>query len=66
MSETIERRDVSPVLRGMEVGSEEVFPIEQQQTVVNTIQRLQTELIRSGAKWSQCKKGFVCVAKRIA
>ncbi|WP_321479728.1 hypothetical protein [uncultured Bacteroides sp.] len=66
MNDVIEKRDVAPVLREMKVGDEEVFPIEQQLTVVTTIQRLQTEMIRSGVKWSQRRNGFNCVVQRTA
>lgn len=52
MEEVIDKKPVIATLRNMQVGSDEVFSIDQKVTVMNTITcRLDKER-RSGMKWS--------------
>lgn len=51
MEEVIEKRRITPVLMGMDVGDKEIFPIEQYECTVTTVQRLQTRHARTGRRW---------------
>lgn len=55
-NEVIERRKVAPVLLDMQVGTTELFPVEQLDSINTTIQRLQTRHYNNGFKWSAYKK----------
>lgn len=64
--EVVKRRRLSPVLANMRVGDKEEFPVEQYSSIALTIQRLQTRMARSGAKWSQKKEGLSIIVERTA
>lgn len=66
MEEVVKRRRLSPVLANMRVGDKEEFPVEQHSSVITAIQRLQTSMARSGAKWSQKKEGLSIIVERTA
>lgn len=57
---------VAPQLMEMKVGEIKKFDIEQQDTIIQAIQRKQKRNRRLGMKWSQRVEGLECIVTRIA
>lgn len=63
----VKKLPIMPTLRGMEVGDECEFPIEQRSSIVVLLQRMRTEQMRIGwdAEMTTDKEAFTVSVKRV-